>query len=162
MHDVGASNFWCARVLHAFFSPAPLTGVEVEGYHIYSNGYSRWDYAQGYVADLPRTSFKVCDYRQYTDSAETIIAWFPFVSAAPVLAWCTPLRVLSPHTLFRRVAENLSPGGLFVMVNQGREEAMIAFDRCRRAGLRFENSFEVRSTVRPRRIPPVVSWWRCC
>jgi len=162
MHDVGASNFWYARALHAFFSPASLTGVKVEGYRIYSNGYSRWDYAQGYVADLPRTSFKVYDYTQYTDSVDTIIAWFPFVSAAPVLAWRMPLRVLSPHTLFGRVAENLSPGGLFVMVNQGREEAMIAFDRCRRAGLRFENSCKVRSTVRPRRIPPFVSWWRCC
>jgi len=161
MHDVGASDFWYARALHAFFSPSSLTGVEVEGYRIYSNGYSRCDYAQGYVADLPRTSSKVCDYRQYTDPAETIMAWFPFVSVAPVLAWGMPLRMLSPHTLFMRVADNLRPVGLFVMVNQGREEAMIAFDLCRRAGLQFENSCEVRSTARPRRILPVVSWWRC-
>jgi len=41
MHDVGASDFWYARALHAFFSPSSLTGVEVEGYRIYSNGYSR-------------------------------------------------------------------------------------------------------------------------
>lgn len=89
------------------------------------------------------------------------MAWFPFVSVAPVLAWGMPLRMLSPHTLFMRVADNLRPVGLFVMVNQGREEAMIAFDLCRRAGLQFENSCEVRSTARPRRILPVVLWWRC-
>jgi len=86
MHDVGSSNLWYARTLHAFFSPASLTGVEMEGYRIYSNGYSYWDYAQSYVADFPRTSFKVCDYRQYADPAETIIACFPLVSVVPVLA----------------------------------------------------------------------------
>ena len=139
MHDVGSSNFWYARALHAFFFPASLTGVEMEGYRIYSNGYSRWDYAQGYVADLPRSSFKVTDYSQYADPAETIIAWFPFVSVAPVLAWRMPLRVLSPRALFMRIAENLQPSGLFVM---------------------FESSCEVRGMVRLRRITPVVSWWR--
>jgi hypothetical protein len=160
MHDVGSSNFWYARALHAFFAPDALTGVEMEGYRIYSNGYSRWDYAQGYVADLPRTSFKVIDYTHYADRAETIITWFPFVSATPVLAWRMPLCALSPHALFRRVADNLRPAGLFVMINQGREEASIAFDLCRRVDLVFEGSCEVQPTVRPRRILPVVSWWR--
>lgn len=76
----------------------------MEGYRIYSNGYSRWDYAQGYVADLPRISFKVTDYSQYADPGETIIAWFPFVSVAPVLAWRMPFRVLSPRALFMGIA----------------------------------------------------------
>ena len=160
MHDVGSSNFWYARALHTFFAPASLTGVEMEGYRIYANGYSRWDYAQGYVADLPRTSFKVIDYTQYADPVETVIAWFPFVSAAPVLVWRMPLRVLAPHALFRRVADNLCPGGLFVMINQSLQEASIAFDLCRRVGLGFEGSCEVQTIVRPRRISPVVSWWR--
>ncbi|MBM4127112.1 MAG: hypothetical protein FJ247_07145 [Nitrospira sp.] len=42
MHDIGSSNFWYAPALHAFFSPSALTGVELEGHRIYSNGYSRW------------------------------------------------------------------------------------------------------------------------
>ena len=65
VHDVGASNFWYARALHAFFLPAALTGVEVEGHRIYYNGYSRHDYAQGYVRNLPQTSFVIADYAQY-------------------------------------------------------------------------------------------------
>lgn len=162
MHDVGSSNFWYARALHAFFAAASLTGVEMEGYRIYSNGYSRWDYAQGYITDLPRTSFKVADYTQYADPVETIVAWFPFVSAIPVLAWRMPLRVLTPHALVRRVADNLLHAGVFVMINQGLQEASIAFDLCRRVGLVFEGSCEVQTIVRSRRIPPVVSWWRRC
>ncbi|MDH5641114.1 MAG: hypothetical protein OEY28_07460, partial [Nitrospira sp.] len=83
-----------------------------------------------------------------------------FVSAAPVLAWRMPLRVLEPRALFMRVADNLHSAGLFVMVNQGLEEAAIAFDLCRRTGLVWEGSCEVQATVRLRRVPPVVSWWR--
>ncbi|MFO0708046.1 MAG: hypothetical protein U0412_14465 [Nitrospira sp.] len=160
VHDVGSSNFWYARALHAFFVPAALTGIEVEGHRIYYNGYSRWDYAQGYVRTLPQTTFVVADYAQYDDPADTIVAWYPFVTPAPVLAWRMPLSVLAPQALFARVAENLNPAGVFVMVNQGPEEADAAADECRRAGLQFESSCEVRGTLRRRRIPPVVSWWR--
>jgi len=71
-----------------------------------------------------------------------------------------PLRVLSPRALFMQIADNLRPSGLFVMINQGIEEAGIAFEFCRRAGLLFESFCEVRGMVRPRRITPVVSWWR--
>ncbi|MBX9660180.1 MAG: hypothetical protein K2X00_16585 [Nitrospiraceae bacterium] len=161
VHDVGASNFWYARALHAFFLPSALTGVEVEGHRIYYNGYSRHDYAQGYVRNLPQTDFVIADYAQYAQPADTIVAWYPFVTPAPVLAWRMPLAFLAPQALFERIATNLNPSGVFVMVNQGREEADVAADLCRQAGLRCESSCEVRVTLRRRRIPPVVSWWRC-
>ncbi len=162
VHDVGASNFWYARALHAFFLPAALTGIEVEGHRIYYNGYSRHDYAQGYVRDLPQTEFVIADYAQYAQPADTIVAWYPFVTPAPVLAWRLPLALLAPQALFARVAMNLNPSGVFVMINQGPEEAAVAADLCRQAGLRCERSCEVRVTLRRRRVPPVVSWWRRC
>lgn len=160
VHDVGASNFWYARALHAFFLPSALTGVEVEGHRIYYNGYSRHDYAQGYVRDLPQTSFVVADYAQYEQPADTIVAWYPFVTPAPVLAWRMPLTFFAPRALFARIARNLNPSGVFVMVNQGPEEADTAAEHCRQAGLQFESSCELRATLRRRRVPPVVSWWR--
>lgn len=160
VHDVGASNFWYARALHAFFLPSALTGVEVEGHRIYYNGYSRHDYAQGYVRDLPQTSFVVADYAQFEQPADTIVAWYPFVTPAPVLAWRMPLTFFAPRALFARIAMNLNPSGVFVMVNQGPEEADTAAEHCRQAGLQFESSCELRATLRRRRVPPVVSWWR--
>lgn len=72
VHDVGSSNFWYARVLQSFFRPSALTGVEVEGYRIYANGYSRWDYAQDYVQGLPQTSFVVSNYAQYDQKADVV------------------------------------------------------------------------------------------
>ncbi|MEQ1795375.1 MAG: hypothetical protein ABL970_14430, partial [Nitrospira sp.] len=160
VQDVGSSNFWYAQALHAFFVPSALTGVEVEGHRIYYNGYSRWDYARGYVRNLPQTTFEIADYAQYEQPADTIVAWYPFVTAAPVLAWRMPLAFLAPQALFARIATNLNPSGVFVMVNQGPEEADVAAGLCRQAGLKFESSCEVRMTLRRRRVPPVVSWWR--
>ena len=159
VHDVGASNFWYARALHTFFQPVELTGVEVEGYRIYSNGYSRWDYAQGYVQGLSGTKFLVADYAGYVAPADTIVAWYPFVTPVPVLAWRMPLGLFAPQALFSRLASNLNLGGLFVMVNQGLEEAECAAGFCREAGLLFRSSCQPRALLRARRMPPVISIW---
>lgn len=159
VHDVGSSNFWYAPVLHAFFRPSELTGIEVEGHRIYYNGYSRWDYVRGYIQDLPKTRFVIRDYAQFDQEADVVTAWYPFVTPAPVLAWRLPLSVFSPVAVFRRIARNLKSNGLFVMVNQGVEEAAIAATQCRQVGLELRSSCELRSTIRKQRVPPVVSCW---
>jgi hypothetical protein len=46
--DIGCANFWYAATLEAFFRPARLVGVEVEGYRLLRDGYSRIDYASGF------------------------------------------------------------------------------------------------------------------
>ena len=159
VQNVGSSNFWYARVLHAFFHPTKLTGIEVEGHRIYFNGYSRWDYACGYIQDLPNTEFVIGDYAKYRQAADVVVAWYPFVLPAPVLAWRLPLSLLAPHALFSRIAQNLKPNGLFVMVNQGAAEAAIAGTLCSQVGLECQDSCELRSTLRSRRASPVVSCW---
>jgi hypothetical protein len=69
--------------------------------------------------------------------ADVITAWFPFVTVSPILAWRLPLTVFSPVRLFHRIARNLTPQGLFFMVNQGTEEAAVAATYCRQTGLRL-------------------------
>jgi hypothetical protein len=160
VQDIGSSNFWYARALHAFFRPAGLTGVEIEGHRIYRNGYSRLDYARGYVEGLPNTQFVNMDYRLFDQPADVVTAWYPFVTPAPVLAWRLPLSLLAPQAIFSRIARNLRAEGVFVMINQGIEETTIAATLCSQAGLEFQTLCEVRSTLRPRRLSPVVSWWR--
>ena len=158
VHDLGSSNFWYAPVLEAFLRPTELLGIEVEGHRIYTNGYSRLDYAHGYIRDLPNAQFIVGDYAGYDHPANIVTAWYPFVTRNPVLAWRMPLSVLMPHTLFSRVARNLTPHGLFIMVNQGRDEAAIAAAWCEKVGLVRYGSCEVRTLLRSRR-PAVVSCW---
>ena len=158
VQDIGSSNFWYAPVLHCFFRPTELLGIEVEGYRIYLNGYSRLDYAQGYIQHLPNTHFIVGDYACYERSADVVTAWYPFVTPDPVLAWRMPLSVFAPHALFTRIARNLQPHGRFVMVNQGRKEATIAASICKKVGLARQGSCEIGTPLRPRR-SPVLSVW---
>ncbi len=157
--DVGCASFWYARTLHRFFRPAVLTGVDVEGFRLYPTGYSRYDAAAGYVAGLSGASFVVADYCDVEVQADVITAWFPFVTPAPVLAWRLPLTVFSPERLFLRIAHNLSQNGTFFMVNQGQEEADIAADFARRAGLRSVGQWMHPRPLRPRPHPPVASCW---
>ena len=159
VHDIGSSNFWYASALHAFFRPSALVGIELEGHRLYLNGYSRLDYARGYIQDLPNTRFEIGNYLRYQHQADVITAWYPFVTPRPVLAWRLPLSVLSPIAIFSQVARNLRPHGLFVMVNQGDEEATLAARYCRQIGLTLSQSYKLRNPIRPR-IPPVVSVWK--
>ncbi len=158
VQDIGSSNFWYAPVLHRFFRPAELLGIEVEGYRIYLNGYSRLDYARGYIRHLSNTQFIVGDYAFYERPADVVTAWYPFVTPDPVLAWRLPLSVFAPHAIFSRIARNLQPHGRFVMINQGRNEAAIAASMCKKVGLARQGSCEITTPLRPRR-PPVLSVW---
>ena len=157
--DVGCANFWYARTLHRFFRPAKLTGVDVEGYRLYPTGYSRYDAAAGYVADLPQTSFVTVDYCEMDEQVDVVTTWFSFVTPTPVLAWRLPLTVFSPERLFARIARNLAAGGTLFMVNQGTDEADVAAGYCRQAGLRSQGCWVHPRPLRPRPHPPVASWW---
>jgi hypothetical protein len=128
VHDLGSSNFWYAPVLEAFLRPTELLGIEVEGHRIYTNGYSRLDYAHGYIRDLPNAQFIVGDYAGYDHPADIVTAWYPFVTPNPVLAWRMPLSVLMPHTLFSRVARNLTPSRF---VHHGQPRPGRSSNRCR-------------------------------
>jgi SAM-dependent methyltransferase len=162
--DVGCANFWYAATLQAFFHPARLTGVEVEGHRLYRDGHARCDYAAGYLEGLPQARFLVADYTAVSEPADLVTAWFPFVTPAAILAWRLPLRLLDPSRLFARIAANLVPGGRLVMVNHGPQEAAVAQAYCIAAGLACEfaqpaaQAAGVLSGYRAE--VPVVSVWR--
>lgn len=157
--DVGCANFWYACTLHTFFRPARLTGVDLEGFHLYPSGYSPYDTAAGYVADLPHTAFMVADDGEVNEPVDVITAWFPFVTPAPVLAWRLPLTLLRPERLLAGIARNLTAGGTFFMVNQGSYEAAIAAEYCRQAGFHSQGQWIHWRPLRDRPHPPVASWW---
>jgi hypothetical protein len=158
LQDIGSSNFWYAAVLHVFFRPAETVGIELDGHRISINGYSRLDYAHGYIQDLPNTRFFVGDYARYNHPADVVTAWYPFVTPGPVLAGGMPLSLLAPRALFNQVVKNLQPHGLFFMVNQGSEEAAIAAAWCEKVGLARYGTRALKATLRSR-LPAVASYW---
>ncbi len=159
--DVGCANFWYAAALAAFFRPCELVGVDVEGYRLYRDGRTRSDYAAGYVSQLPNARFVVADYLTYAEPADLITAWFPFLTPRAILAWRLPLSLLRPERLIRQIHHNLKPGGRFVMVNHGVEEAELAEKLCIAAYLQRDWVQSTPSLLsRGRPLPPVVSSWQ--
>lgn len=159
-HDVGCASFWNARALHVFFAPDRLVGVEIEGSRLLRGWHSRRDVAAGHVRGLAGAEFVVADYTDYREPADVITAFYPFVAPGPVLAWRLPLRLLRPGALFARIAANLKPGGLFVMVNHGPAEAVAARDFALAAGLQPILAPVEIDPVWRRPQPPFVSLWR--
>jgi hypothetical protein len=159
--DIGCASFWYAATLQAFFRPDRLIGVEVEGHRLFRDGRTRIDYATGYVARLPDAHFVVSDYCAYREPADVITAWFPFLTPNALLAWRLPLRLLAPGRLFRRIRDNLKPGGIFFMVNHGLQEAQLAQSLCDAAGLDLVARAVADGVFsRKRQMPPALSWWR--
>ena len=159
--DVGCASFWYAAALQAFFSPRELIGVEVEGHRLFRDGRTRIDYASGYLTDLPNARFVVQDYVCYRTQADIITAWFPFVTPAAILAWRLPLSLLRPESLFQQICHNLSPDGLFIMVNHGAAEAEVAARLCSAAGMHRDfQSADVGVLSSHRGRPALLSVWR--
>ena len=159
--DIGCASFWYAAALQSFFRPVKLVGVEVEGYRLFKGGYTRRDYAEGYLSRMPAARFVVADYCSREEPADVITAWFPFLTPAALLAWRLPLSLLAPERLFRQIKHNLQPQGLFFMVNHGNDEALLAADWCVAAGLRLAARWTASKTLGvPRMQAPELSWWR--
>jgi hypothetical protein len=159
--DVGCASFWYAAALQNFFRPIRLIGVEVEGYRLFKGGYTRRDYASGYLSRMPAAEFVVADYARLEEPADVITAWFPFLTPTALLAWRLPLSLLAPALLFRQIKHNLLPHGLFFMVNHGAEEAALAAHWCDAAGLEPAARWTASKTLgAPRMLAPELSWWR--
>jgi len=157
--DVGCANFAYSAALHAFFQPAQLVGVEIDGHRLYCNGRSRLDYARGYIQDLPQTEYVTTDYRHYTRPADIITAWYPFVTPKPLLAWRLPLNLFNPGALFAQVANNLIIGGLFIMINHSPDEADVARGIAEDVGLVCAGHYVHEAPLRPRAEYSVLTLW---
>jgi len=157
--DLGSANFAYASALHAFFQPAQLVGVEVDGHRLYCNGRSRIDYALGHIQDLPHTEYVTADYRHYIRPADIITAWYPFVTPKPLLAWRLPLSLFDPGALFAQVANNLIIGGLFIMINHSPDEAEVARGIAEDVGLVCTGQYVHETPLRARAEYSVLTLW---
>lgn len=157
--DVGSQNFYYASALHAFFQPQKLTGIEVEGYRIYQDGYSRFDYATTYIQGLPNTHYQVMDFCDFDESVDGITCFYPFLEPKALVRWRLPLKVFCPELMVETMARLLHPKGFVFMVNRGEKEGAIAKQLLSSTSLTLIGQWTCSDPLTDWNGPPVVSLW---
>lgn len=158
--DAGSKSFYYAAVLNAFFKPKKLIGIEIEGYCIYQDWHSRFDYAQYYISPYPHAEYRVMDFCEYDEGADVITYFYPFVTRQELVDWTLPLKFFGPERIFENIHRNLKPGGFYWMVNHGEEEAEIAFGLVSQLPFEKLGHFADSNPLTKRAHSPVVSIWR--
>lgn len=157
--DVGSKNFYYASAIHAFFKPKVLTGIELDGFHLYRGFYSNASYADFYIKTLPDTTYQVMNFKDYRLSVDGIVWLFPFVLKEDVVSWYLPLGAFEPELLFRHARAILAPNGFVFMINTEEEEFVLASDLLRRAGFSRRGFTIYSEGLLPKKITPHVSLW---
>ncbi len=131
--DVGTADWDYVFALHGFLqqrahsssASLALTGLEIDGYGIYPDGYSRADYAQAYVALLQDSHVQM----HFEDALKAspppqdlVTCFFPFILPYQILAWGMPLSHLKPQALLSRQAGWVKPGGHWLIFTHAEEE----------------------------------------
>lgn len=128
--DVGAKDWHhlpgMARFLRRVGSPdgrsPSLSGIELDPYFRYDDGYTRYDYAQAYMRGYPDCRYRVGDVREHVGRYDLALVLFPFWREREVLDWGLPGRFFDIDGLLTHARAQVRPGGL-LLVTAYRSEA---------------------------------------
>ena len=121
--------------------------MEIDAFRVYSNFYTRYDYARYHTQGLANCWYLPKNLLKHQGKYDYITWFYPFVTEVPILAWGLPLRLLKPLKMLEHAANLLKPGGLMLVVNQNEKEYSIQEDLIKKLNLgyikkgEFENSF---------------------
>lgn len=138
--DVGVSDWFYAPALSAalqHWQPAFMQtvdspsaarqvralGFEADPNRLHADGHSRADWADWYTRELPGLSYLPTDFRLWAGTADVATMFFPFVFATDSDRWGLPRSLFHPTDLLQHVLDQLRPGGVLVIANQGENEA---------------------------------------
>ncbi len=151
--DIGSKNWFYAAGQYNFFKynnfekEIRLDGIEIDAFRVYSNFYTRRDYALYYSKGLKNCRYICGDLLNHQEKYDYIIWFFPFVTEMPLLEWGLPLKVFKPSEMLQHAAGLLNPGGMILTVNQDKDEYLIQQELIKKLQLnykkkgKFNNSF---------------------
>ena len=145
--DVGSQDFRYAFALARFLGAAKrevwLTGIEIDGHHVYADLHSRRDHAEAFAGqvDDARVDYEVGDFLAHRESGvDVVFFFFPFVLEYALVRWGLPRRYFGPQRIFEHAFESLRPGGAVIIMNHTEAE------RQRQLELLEECGFEILRT----------------
>ena len=157
--DVGSKNFYYAPAIHAFFNPGQLTGIELDGFHLYRGFYTNASCANYYVKQLPNTAYNAINFKDYHEPVDGIVWLFPFVMKEDVVTWYLPLNAFEPDVLFQHARDILMPTGFIFMMNTDLEEFSLAGELLRSVGFEQKGLEVYDQGLLPKEITPYISLW---
>jgi hypothetical protein len=129
--EVGVKNWATLPALVAFceqLTEQPLTysGVELDPWRFFWDGYSRYDHAMTFCAPYPQAHFQAASVLDVTEpEADIIVIVLPFVLETPHVKWGLPKQLFSPENFFQHIITKLlKPGGILIIFNQGELEVL--------------------------------------
>ena len=145
--DVGSQDFRYAFALARFLGAAKrevwLTGIEIDGHHVYSDLHSRKDHAEAFAGqvDGARVDYEVADFLAHRESnVDVVFFFFPFVLEYALVRWGLPRKHFGPKRIFQHAFDSLRPGGTVIIMNHTEAE------RQKQLELLTECGFEIQRT----------------
>ncbi len=127
--DIGVADWFyvqslaaCLRYFGGKKRQIHLDGFEVDAYRVYSDFFSRMDYARAYMGDTPDVFFYPDHFTAVPCQYDLVTQFFPFVFMKDHLKWGLPAPMFDPGELLNLVIPSLKAGGVLVIVNQGEDE----------------------------------------
>ncbi|MFC4100583.1 hypothetical protein [Paenibacillus xanthanilyticus] len=144
--DVGSRTFYYAPALFRFFrrhyEVESLTGIELDAYRRYPNGFTAYDYAQAYLRELNEPDvirYEAVDFMRAEAAYNVCTLFLPFVTPDPLLHWGLPLATFQPARLIEHAYRQLEQPGVLIVTNKGAEEQQSLHRLLREAGIPFED-----------------------
>lgn len=125
--EPGCQDFARLPALRSYFRKQGLnpriTGLEIDPFPLLHDFHSRWDKAKYYLSlEKSADRYLQADFFEWNESADLICCFYPFVSKHPALAWGLPARYGNAKPWIESFRRNLRPGGLLLVVHQGKWE----------------------------------------
>ncbi len=137
--DVGSKNGAtlgaCVAVAAQLGENVQVTGLELDTFRYYLDGYTRGDYARGLVKAFAETpalnvlgtlDFVEADVNNYAQmhpaTADVVSCFLPFVLTKEHTAWGLPKQDFEPQAFFKSVWDLLKPNGFLLISNLSEDE----------------------------------------
>lgn len=148
--DIGSKNWYYAHALYKFFQhkyeDVELTGIEIDANRLYTDFYSRKDYANFYIKNLNKTRYLHQDFLKHNEKYDVITIFLPFVTPEPHIRWGLPLNKFKPEHFLAHSLNLLNEKGIIIIMNQGEKEAIIQTDLLKRTNANFKAAERFEST----------------